>query len=178
MPRKRGNSTGQAEARAGKAPAGVAGLTAPSLRSGEDCGEVAAVRTAGRVDIADADLGVVWAEQIGAVGRAVHPPGERRLRCLRRSVAGGEDVFPDPRPAIALGVDALADGRAVGTRVRKEIATGHVGAVQSGRALQLALRGIGRKALRGALLVDQSQQGAFESGVPTWIAARIRGRRG
>ena len=46
---------------------------------GEIGGVIAAVRAAGDVDVAHADVGINGIEHVGAVPRTVHPAGERLL---------------------------------------------------------------------------------------------------
>jgi len=62
-----------------------------SSRSGEHDHKVAAVIALAAVDIAHTEFGVIGAEDIGGVRRAVHPPIKRSLWVLRDHV-----VLADP----------------------------------------------------------------------------------
>ena len=63
----------------------------PSLRSGEHDHKVAAVIALAAVDITHTEFGVIRAEDIGGVWRAIHPPIKRGLWILRDHV-----VLADP----------------------------------------------------------------------------------
>jgi len=128
-----------------------------SSRPGENGCEIPPVGAFRAVHIADPDVNVVWAEKVGPVGGAVHPPIESLLGRAGGRVARGVDILPDPGPVVPLPPHPITRARSVRASVREKIIAGHVGAVEPRRRLELALKIVGLEPLGLALGVDQAQ---------------------
>ena len=119
----------------------------------------------GAEDPGEPDLSKAAAEQVGAMGRAVHPRGDHAGR--RAEPAGAPDeVLPDEPGARATHVagrpDAIDEGGAAGRGVREEAVLDHVAGVPGGGPYELGIRSQGRDPGCAALLVDHAQHALLE----------------
>lgn len=65
----------------------------PLAGASEDDDKISPVVALATVDIANTELGVIWAENVGGVGPTIHPPIESTYR-----IGGDHVILADPRP--------------------------------------------------------------------------------
>ena len=139
----------------------------------------------GAADPGEPDLAEAAAQQVGAVGWALHPGLDHAGRRAEAARAPDEVLAHEPgarAPRVAGGRDAVDEGAAGGGGVGEEPVPDHVVRVPGGGLGELGVRAHRADAGRGAALVDQAEdallerRGALPGGVR--LGARAARRRG